>query len=67
MQVKWHNLLSTIRSLPGGGPHGCLLGQSMYTSQSNDSGKCASDEDMFKFVELVNLRLIVSSQMHKES
>ena len=68
MQVKWHGLLSAIRELPGGGPQGCLLGQLMYSSQSNDSGSCVPDEDRFKFVddlsllELINLIAIGLSQ-----
>ena len=51
MRVKWHGLYSKIHSLPGGGPHGCYLGQLEYGSQSNDSGDCVSAEDKYKFVD----------------
>ena len=38
MRVKWHGLYSTVRSLPGGGPQGCYLGQLKYGSQSDPNG-----------------------------
>ena len=37
MKVKWNNLLSTQRDLPGGGPQGASLGLIQYDSQSNDN------------------------------
>ena len=35
MYVKWKNILSTMRDLPGGGPQGCPLGLQSYLSPSH--------------------------------
>ena len=49
MRVKWHNKLSTVRDLPGGGPQGSTFGLIEYDSQSNDNTVFLPEEDKFKF------------------
>ena len=51
MRVKWHNQMSKVRDLPGGGPQGCNLGLIEYDFQSNDNTDFLSQEDKFKFVD----------------
>ena len=55
MKVKWHGEYSSIRSMPGGGPQGCYLGQIEYSSQSNDSGQCVSSDNRYTFVDDMSL------------
>ena len=60
MQVKWHNSMSSIRNMPGGGPQGCHLGQLQYLSQSDKSGSCVPDSDRFKFIDDMSLLEIIN-------
>ena len=60
IQVKWHGTLSAIRSMPGGGPQGCHLGQLEYLSQNNDSGGSVPEEDRFKFIDDMSLLEIIN-------
>ena len=50
MKVKWHNVMSSTKKLPGGGPQGTSLGIWSYLSQTNDNPEGADQEDIFKFV-----------------
>ena len=43
MKVKWHGQLSSVRSLPGGGPMGSTFGILGYLSQSNDNADCVPE------------------------
>ena len=52
--------MSSIRSMPGGGPQGCHLGQLEYLSQSDKSGDCVADEDRFKFIDDMSLLEILN-------
>ena len=64
MRVKWHNVMSGSKKLPGGGPQGTSLGIWSYLSQTNDNPEGAEEKDIFKFVddkslvEVVNLERI---------
>ena len=61
MFVKWHGVISGIKSLPGGGPQGTSLGLWSFLSQTNDNPEDTGEENIFKFVddkttlEIVNL------------
>ena len=51
MKVKWHNIMSSTKNLPGGGPQGTSLGIWSYLSQTNDNPEGADSNDIFKFVD----------------
>ena len=51
MKVKWHNVMSGSKQLPGGGPQGTLLGIWSYLSQTNDNPENAPKGDIYKFVD----------------
>ena len=51
MKVKWHNVMSSTKKLPGGGPQGTSLGIWSYLSQTNDNPEGADSKDIFKFVD----------------
>ena len=51
MKVKWKDVLSTERKLPGGGPQGCNIGLDSYISQSNRNTDFIPVEDKFKWVD----------------
>ena len=51
MRVKWHNVISGSKKLPGGGPQGTSLGIWSYLSQTNDNPEGAKEQDIFKFVD----------------
>ena len=61
MFVKWHGVISSTKSLPGGGPQGTSMGLWSFLSQTNDNPEDTSEENIFKFVddkttlEIVNL------------
>ena len=60
MKVKWHNKLSTIRDLPGGGPQGSTFGLTEYDSQSNDNTDFLPDDDKYKFVDDLSVLEIIN-------
>ena len=60
MKVKWHDKLSSVRCMPGGGPQGCHMGQLEYSAQSNDSGSCVDTQDRFKFVDDMSLLELIN-------
>ena len=43
--VKWHNVTSARKDLPGAGPQGGTFGVWGYQSQSNDNANCVDEED----------------------
>ena len=51
MRVKWHNVVSSMKNLPGGGAQGTSLGIWSYLSQTNDNPEGADRNDIFKFVD----------------
>ena len=51
MFVKWHDVISDLKTLPGGGPQGCSLGLWSFLSQTNDNPEDAVNEDIYKFVD----------------
>ena len=51
MKVKWHNVVSSMKNLPGGGAQGTSLGIWSYLSQTNDNPEGADNNDIFKFVD----------------
>ena len=51
MFVKWHNLISGLKTLPGGGPQGCSLGLWSFLSQTNDNPEDTDSGNIFKFVD----------------
>ena len=62
MRVKWHNVMSSSKKLPGGGPQGTSLGIWSYLSQTNDNPEEASEKDIFKFVDDKSLLEVVNLQ-----
>ena len=64
MVVKWNGVISSIRSLNGGGPQGATLGLLEYLSQSNCNTDFLDVKEKFKFIddlsflEIVNLLLV---------
>ena len=62
MKVKWHNVMSSSRQLPGGGPQGTSLGIWSYLSQTNDNPEEASEKDIYKFVDDKSLVEVVNLQ-----
>ena len=60
MTVKWHNKLSTVRDLPGGGPQGSTFGLTEYDAQSNDNTDFLPDDDKFKFVDDLSVLEIIN-------
>ena len=60
MQVKWKNLLSTLRDLPGGGPQGCSLGLESYKSQSNNNTDFVPSADKFKWIDDLSILEIIN-------
>ena len=64
MHVKWKDHFSSKISLPGGGPHGCEIGQESYLSQSNKNADFLPKDDKFKWIddlsmlEIINLAFI---------
>ena len=44
MKVKWHNVMSSTKNLPGGGPQGTSLGIWSYLSQTNDNPRLSRME-----------------------
>ena len=61
MTVKWHNVESSMRELPGGSPQGASLGIWSFLSQTNDNPEDTEGDKIYKFVddksvlELINL------------
>ena len=51
MFVKWHDVTSDLKTLPGGGPQGCSLGLWSFLSQTNDNPEHTNNEDIYKFVD----------------
>ena len=60
MKVKWHNQMSTVRDLPGGGPQGSNFGLIEYDSQSNDNTDFLSEDDKYKFVDDLSVLEIIN-------
>ena len=60
MKVKWHNKLSTVRDLPGGGPQGASLGLLEYDAQSNNNTDFLKEEDKYKFVDDLSILEIIN-------
>ena len=51
MRVKWHNKLSTTRTLPGSGAMGSTIGIWEFLSQTNNNSDFIPVEDKYKFVD----------------
>ena len=60
MFVKWKGKISSERSLPGGGPQGCPLGQTSYSSQSNNNADFVPIDDRFKWVDDLTMLEIIN-------
>ena len=60
MQVKWKNILSSMRDLPGGGPQGCSLGLESYKSQSNSNADFIPKEDKYKWIDDLSILEIIN-------
>ena len=58
--MKWHNRMSTVRNLPGGGPQGSTFGLIEYDSQSNDNVDFLPEEDKYKFVDDLSILEIIN-------
>ena len=55
MTVKWKGLLSSLHSLPGGGPQGDNLGIEEYLSQTNRNTRFLDDDENWKFIDDLSL------------
>ena len=61
MFVKWHDVISDLKTLPGGGPQGSSLGLWSFLSQTNDNPEDTDKDNIYKFVddksvlEIINL------------
>ena len=60
MYVKWRDLYSSVRDLPGGGPQGCSLGLISYLSQSSNSANCVDGDLRFKYIDDLTILEIVN-------
>ena len=60
MYVKWKNVLSSLRDLPGGGPQGCPLGLQSYLSQSNNNTPFLPQTDKFKWIDDLEMLEIIN-------
>ena len=60
MRVKWNGGLSSLRSLPGGGPQGGLLGILEFLSQSDDNTSFLCDRDKYKFIDDLSILEIIN-------
>ena len=60
MKVKWNGGLSSLRSLPGGGPQGGLLGILEFLSQSDDNTSFLCDRDKYKFIDDLSILEIIN-------
>ena len=49
--MKWKNVLSSVKDLPGGRPQGCTLGLDSYKRQSNNNSQLISQNDKFKWID----------------
>ena len=59
MQVKFNGKLSKLWDLVGGSPQGSLIGQDSYIVSSNDNTEGIEEDDVFKYIDDVNLLEIV--------
>ena len=55
MTVKWKGLISSLHSLPGGGPQGDNLGIEEFLSQTNGNTSFLQDDENFKFIDDLSL------------
>ena len=60
MKVKWKKMLSTNRSLPGGGPQGGILGILEYKSQSNKNTENIDEKLKFKYIDDLSVLEIIN-------
>ena len=58
--VKWNGVISSIRSLNGGGPQGATLGLLEYLSQSNCNTDFVDVKEKFKFIDYLSFLQIVN-------
>jgi len=59
MQVKFNGKLSKMWDLIGGSPQGSLVGQDSYIVSSNDNTEDIDEDDIFKYIDDVNILEIV--------
>ena len=62
MFVKWHDVISDLKTLPGGGPQGCSLGLWSFLSQINDNPEDADNQDSYKFVDDKSVLEVINVQ-----
>ena len=60
MTVKWNNVYSSFRHLPGGGPQGGILGILEFLSQSNNNADFADLEEQFKYIDDCSILEIIN-------
>ena len=67
MQVRYNNTYSSTYKLPGGGPHGTLIGLIEYLVQSNDNCDFVDPDMKFKYVDdLTVLELVMMGGLLSE-
>ena len=57
MRVKFNDAISNVYQLIGGGPQGTLLGGIEYLVQSNNNADCVDQEERFKYVDDLSIRV----------
>ena len=60
MRVRWHGVLSTERTLSGGGPQGSTLGLLEYISQSNDNTENIEASMKYKWLDDLTILEVVN-------
>ena len=63
MIIKWKGNISKPRTLPGGGPQGCPLGQNSYISQSNSNSSFVPENDRFKWIDDLTVLEVISTSL----
>ena len=60
MRVRWHGVLSSERSLSGGGPQGSTLGLLEYLSQSNSNTEHIPEHKKYKWLDDLTILEVVN-------
>ena len=59
IKAKFYGKLSKLLDLVGGSPQGSLIGQDCFIVSSNDNSEALEEEDIFRFIDDLQLLEIV--------